>query len=691
MKWFYDLNIKSKMQVGFMAVTLIAALNGVIAFINLKSAENTSEEFYKNMTLGLSYLGDVTEAVNMIRTNTRDLFVASNPGEIGDAQKRIESKAAEAKKALESFMNSVNDVEIKEDNKKLAEFYAQFYKEVQMIAQMFDTDQSVAALGLLKGAHKKTTEDFQEQLNKIQKALDKKANETQIANVQSLGSARTTLVVIVVFGAIIGVLIGLFSSNYMSNNILKVVAKAKGINEIDIENLKKCGQKLADGDLNIHMDTSLTLLNITSKDEIGSLGDSIDKINAGIQDTIESLMKAVQSIKGTVHESHKLVESTVKGDLSIRGNEAKYQGSYKELISGLNQTVDAVVGPINESGKVIEKLASGDLTVRMHGSYQGEYAKIKENINLLADSFESALTEVTESIQATASSSNQISSSTEEMAAGAQEQAIQTTEVAGAIEEMTKTILETTNSVNIAADESKNANSLAKKGTKKVDEAKQGMDKIVTSAQQTGQIISSLARKTDQIGEIAQIIDDIANQTNLLALNAAIEAARAGEQGRGFAVVADEVRKLAERTAKATKEIAETIKLIQKEAKEADSSMVEAGRSVAEGIQMNEEVGAVLIEILDASNKASDMITQVAAASEEQSSAAEQISKSIELINNVTQESTNGVQQVAKAAEDLSRLTVNLQELISQFRLTGNGHSVNKFAQREKQAAKLNR
>ncbi|MGE5497081.1 MAG: methyl-accepting chemotaxis protein, partial [Syntrophothermus sp.] len=140
--------------------------------------------------------------------------------------------------------------------------------------------------------------------------------------------------------------------------------------------------------------------------------------------------------------------------------------------------------------------------------------------------------------------------------------------------------------------------------------------------------------------------------------------------GRGFAVVADEVRKLAERTAKATKEIAETIQLIQKEAKEADVSMNEAGSSVAEGLKLNEEVELVLSEILNGTKKTSEMIDQVAAASEQQSGAAEQISKNIEGINNVSQETAQGIQQIARASEDLSKLTTNLQDLVLKFRIS---------------------
>ncbi len=321
----------------------------------------------------------------------------------------------------------------------------------------------------------------------------------------------------------------------------------------------------------------------------------------------------------------------------------------------------------------MDKFAAGDLTANLEVKNTDDViGKLFNGFNSVVENIKEIIINVTGAIQATASAANEISSSTEQMAAGSQEQSAQTTEIASAIEEMTKTIYETSKNAGEASKNAKTSSSQAQSGVQKIKESVIGMDRITESAKSTGAIIGSLANKTDQIGEIAQVIDDIADQTNLLALNAAIEAARAGEQGRGFAVVADEVRKLAERTTKATKEIADTIKAIQKEAKEADNSMVQARESVGNGIDLTKQVEEVLLSIFDSVQNLSGQIDQVAVASEEQSSASEQISKNIEAISSVAHESASGIQQVARAAEDLNQLTVNLQNIISRFTISNN-------------------
>ena len=329
---------------------------------------------------------------------------------------------------------------------------------------------------------------------------------------------------------------------------------------------------------------------------------------------------------------------------------------------------------LNKNANVLlvemDKFAAGDLTVSIEASNENDViGRLFSGFNKVVTNLKSIILSLTDAVQATASASNQISSSTEELAAGAQEQSAQTGEIAGAVNQMSATIIQTTRHAAEASENAKEAGTVAKEGGKAVEDTINGMGRIANVVSRAAHVVQELGKGSEQIGEIVQVIDDIADQTNLLALNAAIEAARAGEQGRGFAVVADEVRKLAERTTKATKEIAVMIKRIQSDTNEAVVSMNEGTKEVEVGKELAERAGGSLRQIIGSSDKVVDIITQVAAASEEQSSAAEQISKNIESISNVTHESASGTQQIARAAEDLNRLTDNLQNLISQFKV----------------------
>ena len=255
------------------------------------------------------------------------------------------------------------------------------------------------------------------------------------------------------------------------------------------------------------------------------------------------------------------------------------------------------------------------------------------------------------------------------MAAGAGEQTQQISEIARSIEQMTKTILDNTKNASLAADTAKGSGEKAQQGGQVVEDTIKGMMRIAEVVKKSAATVEALGKSSDAIGEIIQVIDDIADQTNLLALNAAIEAARAGEQGRGFAVVADEVRKLAERTTKATKEIAGMIKQIQKDTTEAVDAMKKGKQEVDAGKELANKAGEVLNDIIQGAQKVSDVAALVAAASEEQSATAEEISQNIESISSVTQQSATGSQQIARSAEDLSNLTQNLEKLISHFKI----------------------
>ena len=323
--------------------------------------------------------------------------------------------------------------------------------------------------------------------------------------------------------------------------------------------------------------------------------------------------------------------------------------------------------------RVSAAMNSADLNLQFHSTSRDEIGDLTNAFDQFVASIRETLIHVAEATNALAGASTQISSSTEEMAAGAHEQSSQTGEVASAVEEMTKTIIENARNATSAADTARHARHAAEQGGTVVKETVDGMRAIAEVVRTSASTVQELGTSSDQIGEIIGVINDIADQTNLLALNAAIEAARAGEQGRGFAVVADEVRKLAERTTKATKEIAAMIKKIQADTGGAVAAMERGTRQVDDGIQLADRAGKALEEIVSVSQKVTDMVTQIAAASEEQSTTSEMISKNVEAISTVTGETASGTQQIARTAEDLNRLTMQLQDLVSRFNLTAGG------------------
>ena len=315
----------------------------------------------------------------------------------------------------------------------------------------------------------------------------------------------------------------------------------------------------------------------------------------------------------------------------------------------------------------MNKFANGDLEAHLLVDREDEIGQLCEGFNSAINNVGQMVRDVAESTAAVASASSEISSSTEQMAAGAQEQTAQASEVSSAVEEMAKTIIENSRIATSTAGKAKSAKETASEGEKIVGETVASMKDIAETVKLVAGTVQQLGKSSEQIGEIINVIDDIADQTNLLALNAAIEAARAGEQGRGFAVVADEVRKLAERTTKATKEIAGMIRKIQDDTTWAVGAIEEGTVRVDKGIKLADNAGSSLNDIVTLSQELTDMVSQIAAASEQQSSASEQISKNVVAISTVTGETASGTQQIARAAEDLNRLTEGLQQKMNRF------------------------
>ncbi|MBI1338554.1 MAG: DUF3365 domain-containing protein [Phycisphaera sp.] len=326
--------------------------------------------------------------------------------------------------------------------------------------------------------------------------------------------------------------------------------------------------------------------------------------------------------------------------------------------------------PITELINRIKDIAQGegDLTKRIEVNSQDEVGQLGSWFNTFVKKIHDVIVEVSGAANEVASAATQIAASSEEMASGMQEQSQQVTQISSAIEEMSASVVEVARKSGDAANNASNSGKMAEEGGTIVEQTIEGMKSISEAVSAGAASVQELGKRGEQIGQIIEVINDIADQTNLLALNAAIEAARAGEHGRGFAVVADEVRKLADRTTKATEEIATSIQAIQSETTQAVDRMNAGTDRVGKGVELASEAGQSLNKIVSSAQEVAGMIQSIAAAAEEQSAASEQVSRNVESISAVTRQATEGANQAATAATQLSTKAEQLQALVATFK-----------------------
>jgi len=256
-----------------------------------------------------------------------------------------------------------------------------------------------------------------------------------------------------------------------------------------------------------------------------------------------------------------------------------------------------------------------------------------------------------------------------QLAEAAEHQAQQITSASAAINEMATSIDEVSKNSAESADVAQRSVQIASKGAEVVRQTIQGMDSIRDQIQETSKRIKRLGESSQEIGSIVELINDIAEQTNILALNAAIQAASAGEAGRGFAVVADEVQRLAERASNATKRIETLVQTIQSDTNEAVSSMEQTTAEVVAGARLAEDAGLALGEIEKVSGDLADLIQNISEASRQQSSAATNISATMNVIQEITAQTSAGASQTADSIGNLAQLASNLRKSVADFKL----------------------
>lgn len=394
----------------------------------------------------------------------------------------------------------------------------------------------------------------------------------------------------------------------------------------------------------------------------GPLYQTIDPVTAKIDELMQLQLREAANLRDHAYDLHtRTVWIFVAGSLALLA---------VMLVLGF-LIGRSISQPISYLQQIINRIADdSDLTLRLEVTGTDELAGTSRALNNMLEKMAGLVQRLAGATSEVASASEEMSAISGQTRQSIAAQAEQTDQVATAMNQMSAASQDVARSANEAQSAARNAEELAEEGRHKGQSNRERLDALSAEVAHVAGAIRGLADQSQSIGRVILVINEIAEQTNLLALNAAIEAARAGEQGRGFAVVADEVRSLARRTQESTEEIEGLVGALQKESSQAVEAMESGQREVELSRDQVIEVADILERIGGAIEHISGMGAQIASASEEQSVAAEQVSGSLTHIVEVTDQTRTGAEHTAKGSEDLARLAAELQSLVAEFRIS---------------------
>lgn len=457
------------------------------------------------------------------------------------------------------------------------------------------------------------------------------------------GATRVSLMVTLgtLFVIVLGVAVAWMTASSFARVVALVSSRVEQLQQVCVTQLSDGLKRLAAGDLTANVTPSTHALNLVRADEFGTLAANFDRMREQVIGAVAAYDGARDRVRELVSATDGLTRAAQEGRLAVRGDASLFSGQFRSVVEGFNRTLDAVIAPVQEAATVLEALAQRDLSARVHGSYAGEHARIKDALNTAASNLAQAMGELRDAGELVASASGQIAAGSSALSSGSADQAASLQQIAASLEEM-RTMAE------------RNAqHSLEARGL--TDSTREDASGSVVVMTKLSEAMSEIRASADQTAKIIKTIDAIAFQTNLLALNAAVEAARAGDAGRGFAVVAEEVRALALRSAEASR---------------TTSGLLEHSRqSAARGAELSTEVSTQLESLCTRITQVGGVMDQIADASAQQREGVQQITTAVAQVNSVTQQVSANAEESASAAQELASQADRQFELVSSFTL----------------------
>ncbi|MCY0110070.1 methyl-accepting chemotaxis protein [Pseudomonas monsensis] len=636
--WFGNISVNMKLGLGFglvLALTCVLALTGWTSLGGLIDRSNWMSDITQ-LNAGLTKLRVVR--LQYMLTNG-DETAAQN------VQTTLESFAAQQQALINKFKSPENVKLLKQQAATIAEYQTSLNK----MRNAYRTGNSARDV---MSTNAETAYNMIETISKRVQQMD--MSEQRFDQFQAITTAKEAFI-----------LARYEVRGYTATTNAETEQKAVGQLDVAIASLKQLSAHFAD----------------SQQDALRQLETALLNYRSALQAYKNANSEAVQARKEMTDQGAAIVntsEQLYQIQLDRRDIESAQARTF-QLISTLLALLVGVIAaviitrqitrPLQETLAVVERIASGDLTQNVTVTRRDELGVLQQGIARMGVTLRDLISGIRDGVTQIASAAEELSAVTEQTSAGVNSQKVETDQVATAMHEMTATVQEVARNAEEASQAAAAADGEAREGDKVVNEAIAQIERLASEVVRSTEAMSVLQQESDKIGSVMDVIKAVAEQTNLLALNAAIEAARAGEAGRGFAVVADEVRGLAQRTQKSTEEIEGLVAGLQNGTQQVAAVMNNSRALTDSSVALTRKAGDSLENITRTVSNIQSMNQQIAAAAEQQSAVAEEISRSIINVRDVSEQTAAASDETAASSVELARLGGQLQQMVSHFRV----------------------